>query len=218
MLDWPQRIVLVRHGQSEGNAALLDDNSFCDKANYKFSLTQKGQQEARRAGSRIREKFGPFDGYFCSTFKRSQETLLHMYPGITPIPMIDARLNELWRGIWHTMSKEDVRRLYPREEEIRQREGEYHYRPPGGQNVPDLEVMIHSFLLSLRIEWTGKAVLVLAHGNWMLAFWRIVLNRLAEDFEQRYQKDKYKNGAYAWYENIHSSLILQEDNVSYSYE
>ncbi|OGF63106.1 hypothetical protein A2926_00635 [Candidatus Giovannonibacteria bacterium RIFCSPLOWO2_01_FULL_44_40] len=211
-MKWPKRVVLVRHGESEGNVRSPDDISFDDKANHEFALTEKGKQQARLTGKYVRAKYGEFDSYFCSTFRRTQETLSLLCP--ESVPVIDSRLNELWRGIWHTMSKEKVLTLYPEEASIREREGEYHYRPPGGQSCQDVEVMIHSFIHCLRADYVNKNVLISAHGNWMLLFWRIMLNRQPSEFESRYKGNKYKNCALAIYERVGESLCLVGDNVT----
>ena len=210
-MNWPKRVVLVRHGESEGNVKSSDDISFDDKANHEFALTEKGKKSAQQIGEYLQQKYGDFDTYFCSTFRRTQETLSLAYPQVVPI--IDPRLNELWRGIWHTMSKESVLALYPEEARIREREGEYHYRPPGGQNCQDVEAMIYSFLQTIRADHADKTVLISAHGNWMLLFWRIMLNQHPKEFESRYKKGKYKNCAIVVYENNGTCLQLVCDNV-----
>lgn len=210
-MNWPKRVVLVRHGESEGNVRSPNDTSFDNKANHEFALTKKGAQQAQLTGKYVQAKYGKFDSYFCSTFRRTQETLSFLYPEV--VPVIDSRLNELWRGVWHTMPKKKVLALYPEESHIRDREGEYHYRPPGGQSCQDVEVMIHSFIHCLRIDYTDKNVLISAHGNWMLLFWRVILNRQPSEFESRYKGSKYKNCALAIYERDGEALHLVGDNV-----
>lgn len=206
-MDWPARIVLVRHAESEENVVSSDDSSFGEKANHAFALTSRGRRQAEAASAYL-ARYGIFDAYFCSTYQRTRETLWLMYPEVSPV--IDSRLNELWRGIWHTMPRERIAQLYPEEIHIREREGEYHYRPPGGQNCQDVEVMIHSFIHSLRIDYAGKNVFISAHGNWMLLFWRIMLNREAGEFETR---ERYKNCALSVYERNGNAMQLVTDNM-----
>ena len=111
------------------------------------------------------------------------------------------------------MSKEKVLTLYPEEARIRDREGEYHYRPPGGQSCQDVEVMIHSFIQYVRADHADKTVLISAHGNWMLLFWRIMLNRPPSEFESRYEGGKYKNCAISVYEGDGKTIHLVGDNI-----
>lgn len=210
-MNWPKRVVLVRHGESEGNIKSPNDISFNNKANHEFVLTDKGKQQALIAGKYLREKYGEFDSYFCSTFRRTQETLSLLYPEVSPI--VDSRLNEWWRGIWHTMSPEKILTLYPEEHLIRKREGEYHYRPPGGQSCQDVELMIHSFIQSLGSDYLDKTVLISAHGKWMLLFWRIILNRHPREVESRFKESGYKNCTIVTYESDGKTLNLVGEKV-----
>ena len=211
-MDLPRRIVVVRHGESEGNVVALENVHLINKPNHSFSLTENGKAQASRTGEYLRQRFGGFDSYFCSTYKRTQETLGILFPGVDRI--IDSRLNEISRGVWNTMPRDVVRKLHPKEEDISETEGSYHYRALGGQNCPDVELGVYSLLDSLRINHSDESVLIAGHGNWMVCFWRVVLNKTAEEYQVRYATDKYKNAAYAIYEREGKSLCLVEDNVS----
>jgi len=54
----PKRIILVRHGQSEGNEDSLNYETIPD---YALNLTPKGQEQAVGAGKEILSIIG--DGY-----------------------------------------------------------------------------------------------------------------------------------------------------------
>lgn len=192
-MSWPSQIVIVRHAESEGNAKTPTDSSFRNKANHSFSLTDEGRKQAKITGNYLKEKYGRFDVYICSTFKRTQETLSVMYPEVTPV--IDSRLDEMWRGIWHTMTEEEVAKYYPEERRIWDREGWYHYRAPGGQNGQDVELIICSFLYHLREFFGGKRILVVGHGTWMIFLWRILFNHSVAEAEAKYKSNKYKNAS-----------------------
>jgi broad specificity phosphatase PhoE len=208
----PKRIVIVRHGESEGNVVAWENVHLINKPNHAFSLTENGRVQAKRTGEYLRQRFGSFDSYFCSTYKRTQETLDILFPGVDR--NIDSRLNEISRGVWNTMPKDVVNELHPRERLIGDSEGTYHYRAFGGQNCPDVEMGVYSFLDSLRINHSDESVLVSGHGNWMRCFWRVALNKTAEDYEIKYATDKYKNAAYSIYERDGKSLRLVEDNIA----
>jgi broad specificity phosphatase PhoE len=212
MFTLPKRIVLVRHGESEGNVVSLEAVVHLGNIpNHAFRLTAKGKDQAEKTGKYLQERFGSFDAYFCSTYTRTQETLALMYPSVSP--KVDSRLNEISRGVWNTMSKDVVNAQYPQEEQTGGVEGSYHYRALGGQNCPDVEQGIYSFLDSLTIQHSDESVLVAAHGNWMMCFWRVVLNKYAKEYEVRYATDKYKNAAFSLYERHGKSFALVEDNV-----
>lgn len=74
----PRRIILVRHGQSEGN---VDEGAYTRVADPRIRLTEKGKQEAEQCGVRIREmieKDGADDWkvyFYVSPYQRTIETL-----------------------------------------------------------------------------------------------------------------------------------------------
>lgn len=58
----PQRIVLIRHGESEGN---VDDTVYEREPDHALALTPRGQQQAAEAGIALRSTFGdePISAY-----------------------------------------------------------------------------------------------------------------------------------------------------------
>jgi hypothetical protein len=74
----PRRIILVRHGQSEGN---VDESVYTRVADPKIGLTEKGLAEALECGREIKElieqdKAGDWKVYFyVSPYRRTLETL-----------------------------------------------------------------------------------------------------------------------------------------------
>ncbi|XWS61737.1 hypothetical protein CRYUN_Cryun07bG0151500 [Craigia yunnanensis] len=77
----PRRIILLRHGQCEGN---VDESVYTRVADPKIVLTEKGKTEAEECGWRIREmieKDGATDWkvyFYVSPYKRTLETLQHL--------------------------------------------------------------------------------------------------------------------------------------------
>jgi broad specificity phosphatase PhoE len=51
----PNRIILVRHGESEGN---VDKNHYLTIPDYALNLTLDGIEQARQAGNEIKEIIG----------------------------------------------------------------------------------------------------------------------------------------------------------------
>ncbi|XP_060182638.1 phosphoglycerate mutase-like protein AT74 [Lycium barbarum] len=51
----PKRIILVRHGESEGN---VDKNVYATVPDHKVQLTKKGKEQAKKAGELIRGVVG----------------------------------------------------------------------------------------------------------------------------------------------------------------
>ncbi|MCX6744338.1 MAG: histidine phosphatase family protein [Candidatus Parcubacteria bacterium] len=209
-MGWPKRIVMVRHAESEGNARGRDDESLEQIPNFKFHLTEKGIAQAQATGKYLREKFGDFKALFTSTYLRTQETLAAMY-GIVPF-VIDSRLNEHWRGIWHTMPKQMISEFYPQEERIAKREGWYHHRAPGGQACQDVELAIHSFNADLREFYANENVLIVCHGSWMILYARVIQQLSLAEAEHRHREKFYQNASITIYEGIGNELRVTLEN------
>lgn len=77
----PHRIILVRHGQSEGN---VDESVYTRIADPKIALTDKGKVEAEKCGNRIRELIEKDNVpnwkvyFYVSPYRRTLETLKNL--------------------------------------------------------------------------------------------------------------------------------------------
>lgn len=68
----PQRIVLVRHGESEGNA---DDTVYEREPDHALRLTATGLRQAGETGALLRERFGQEQvSVYISPYRRTHET------------------------------------------------------------------------------------------------------------------------------------------------
>jgi len=191
-------IIFVRHGQSIGNVRGLDDESLVDTPNYLFGISEQGQFESRQAGEILRNLKLSWDQSFISTYLRTKQTwdgMKSVFPTGLAEPIIDSRLNEWWRGIWHTMNKDDIVKYFPLEFGISKREGWYHYRAPGGQAGQDVELQIYSFLTDF-VSGTysdAKTILVVGHGKWAILFWRIMTGATVDEAEEKLKNNPFGN-------------------------
>ncbi|MDO8669022.1 MAG: histidine phosphatase family protein [Candidatus Buchananbacteria bacterium] len=201
-----KKIIFVRHGESEGNAKGLDDSSLIDVPNYGFVLSERGYEQARLAGGKLRELGLSWDRAFISTYLRTRQTwwgINDAYPICSHAPIIDSRLNEWWRGIWHTMNRTDIDKYYPLEDHIKAREGWYHYRAPGGQSGQDVELQIYSFLSDFMYGpyKKFKKILIVGHGQWAILFWRILTGATVEEAENRKKFKPFGNCSITIFDN-----------------
>src|SRR6185436_45967 len=134
--------------------------------------TERGREQATITGQYLRDRFDEFNIYYVSYYNRSKETMALLFPDAKVYE--DPRLAEGQRGIWHTMTKEQVQKQFPDEYARKEREGLYHYRPWGGENWPDIELRIHSFMGTLSRDYEGQKVIVVVHGHWLILFQRLV--------------------------------------------
>lgn len=212
-MNYPRRIIAVRHGQSIGNVESHGALIARGIPNHRFALTALGVEQAKKTGIYLKSRFGLFDIHRCSTFLRTQQTLANICPDVEAYQ--DARLNEHFCGPWHTMGRDLTLKYLPWEDEVQNREGYFHYRAPGGLSFPDLEVSLHGLLLELRIDAPGKDVLLVTHGGTMLALWRMLTRGTIEDFERKRKDDCYRNCEIAIFESNQDGMRHVEDVVEH---
>jgi len=171
-LKWPKKLVVVRHAQSELNLAqdILEDDleGLLEKQkkvrDADILLSDKGILQAEKTGQYLSKK-EKFDVCFSSPYTRTLQTAEGIISQFEKTVKIykDNRLREKEFGRLHGFETEEIRRRYPEEFEDRKRDGKYWYRLPRGENYPDVEARIHSFLDKLVRDYGGQRVLVVTH-------------------------------------------------------
>jgi 2,3-bisphosphoglycerate-dependent phosphoglycerate mutase len=156
-------LVFVRHGQSEWNLKNLF-TGWKDPG-----LTERGIEEARTAGRRLKERGLQFDIAFTSALGRAQHTLELMLEelGQPHLKVVaDAALNERHYGELTGLNKDDARARWGEEQVLKWRRS-YDVAPPGGESLKDtLARALPYYIRHIQPEvLSGKRVLVSAHGN-----------------------------------------------------
>lgn len=154
-------LVLVRHGESQWNL----ENRFTGWTD--IALTDKGRDEARRAGEKIRHIH--FDQAYTSVLQRATETLdiILKVIGQEGIPVAyDRALNERHYGDLQGLNKAETAEKFGKEQ-VHVWRRSYDVAPPGGESLKDtaartLPYFETHILPDLR---AGRNVLVSAHGN-----------------------------------------------------
>ena len=187
----PIDLVLVRHGQSEGNLAKrrseAGDHSaftkeFRRRHSASFRLTIKGREQAQQAGEFLRKEFTgegiAFDRYYTSDYLRAMETA-----GGLELP------NASWyRDFYLTERDWGELDIYPEDErerkfmvELRRRKVEpFFWKPPNGESFAELSLRIDRVLHTLHRECSDKRVIIVCHGEVMRAF-QVRLERLSQE-------------------------------------
>ena len=156
-------LVLVRHGQSEWNAKNLF-TGWKDPG-----LTEKGSEEAMRAGAQIKEQEIDFSVMYTSVLKRAQitgQSILEVI-GQTNIPVIkDQALNERDYGDLAGLNKDDARKQWG-EEQVHIWRRSFDMPPPNGESLKDTAERVLPYfkehIMPKVIQ--GSSILVAAHGN-----------------------------------------------------
>jgi broad specificity phosphatase PhoE len=213
-MGWPKLLVLVRHAESEGNVRTVEEKTAFDVATYAYDLTERGRQQALITGHYLKERFGSFDTYYTSYYRRAVSTMNLMFPEAKIYE--DPRLAEAQFGIWHIMTRAQIEVQFPAELARREREGLYHYRPWGGENWPDIELRIHSFLGTLSRDYEDQKVLAVVHGHWTVLFQRLIHHYSIEETIRKYESGIFENTSVTIYEGStidgKSRLLLKEEN------
>jgi 2,3-bisphosphoglycerate-dependent phosphoglycerate mutase len=170
-------LVLTRHGESEWNLKNLF-TGWKDPG-----LTDKGVEEARRAGRQLRELGLAFDIAYTSALSRAQRTLSLILdeigqPNLETIR--DWRLNERDYGDLSGLNKAETAAKYG-DEQVHIWRRSYDVPPPGGESLKDTVARVLPYYVSeiLPRVMRGERVLVAAHGNSLRAL-AMVLDRLDE--------------------------------------
>lgn len=170
-------LVLTRHGESEWNLKNLF-TGWKDPG-----LTDKGVDEARRAGRQLKALGLSFDIAYTSALSRAQRTLTLILkeigqPGLETIR--DFRLNERDYGDLSGLNKAETAAKYG-DEQVHVWRRSYDVPPPNGESLKDTVARVLPYYVSeiLPRVMRGERVLVAAHGNSLRAL-AMVLDRLDE--------------------------------------
>lgn len=168
-------LILVRHGQSEWNLK----NLFTGWRDP--DLTEKGIEEAKAAGQRLKAKGIKADIAFTSALIRAQNTLKYILGelGQQDLETIrDQALNERDYGDLSGLNKDDARAKWG-EEQVHIWRRSYDVPPPGGESLRDTGARVWPYYMTeiLPRVLRGETVLVVAHGNSLRSL-AMVLDRL----------------------------------------
>jgi len=214
----PIDLVLVRHGQSEGNLANQfsyagDKRGFTEafkaRPSWTWRLTDNGVWQAEAAGEWIRAKVWhregnefvkKFDRSYVSFFLRAMETAGHL--GLGGHWLQELYLRERDWGQLDVMSQQERLTDFAREMNRRERDGIF-FAPPGGESMAQLCLRIDRVLHTLHRECSDMQVIIVCHAEVMRAFQlrleRMSLKRFTELMTSEVDTDKIFNGGILHY-------------------
>ncbi|CAJ1960914.1 unnamed protein product [Sphenostylis stenocarpa] len=146
----PKRIILVRHGESQGNN---DPAAYDTTPDHRIQLTHHGIAQARLAGARMRGLISGDDSpnwrvyFYVSPYTRTRSTLREIGRSFSKKRVIgvreECRIREQDFGNFQVQDRMNVIK------ETRQRFGRFFYRFPEGESAADVFDRVSSFLESL---------------------------------------------------------------------
>jgi len=190
---WPERLFLVRHGESAGNVArdaaeaagvpLIEISG----RDVDVPLSELGQRQAKALGrwyAAQPENERP-SVVLSSPYARAVQTAalivenanLH-HAGVARV--VDERLREKEFGALNRLTKAGIRAKHPEEWERRSELGKFYYRPPGGESWCDVILRLRSVVDHVQLQYRGERVLIVSHQVVVLCF-RYLLERMTEE-------------------------------------
>ncbi|MBP6856374.1 MAG: histidine phosphatase family protein [Candidatus Pacebacteria bacterium] len=210
MGNMPKNLILVRHGQSEGNAVQKefensgDDRFFSEEFlslhESQYALTELGIEQAKKAGRwLIENELDSFDRYYVSNNVRALQTAAYL--GLKNASWYnDFNLRERDGGLFHTITPSKRDESYADQQKFYNTQP-FLFRPPQGESIADVCQRVQKVLETLARECGGKNVIIVCHGHVMRTF-RIVLERMSLD-----KANKYLSGTEEWARVPNCSII-----------
>ncbi|CAI9766219.1 unnamed protein product [Fraxinus pennsylvanica] len=189
----PKRIILVRHGESEGNQ---DEEVLEYVPNYKIKLSSKGIEQAQNVGSKIKKLVSENENwkvsFYVSPSQRTKQTLERIIGEKFPEDNViglkeECKLREQHFGNFQELEKrKKIKRT-------RNRYGKFFYRVPDGESSADVYDRVSSFIENLWREMETNRInndpsdelnlIIVSHGLTILLFLMKWFDWTVEQFE-----------------------------------
>jgi broad specificity phosphatase PhoE len=183
----PERIFIVRHGQSIGN---VNKSVYKTIPDYALELTDLGKQQATDVGIRLWEIIeGSSIQFYVSPFWRTRQTYLGIRKSFSANICKfyeDPRLREQEWG--NRVDEDGMSRFDEKIEEYRDSYGHFYYRfRDGGESCADVFDRVSDFMSTLFRDFQKKDfprnVVIVTHGMTMRLFLMRWFHSSVEEFE-----------------------------------
>lgn len=166
---WPDRLLVVRHGESAGNVARVEaeaaqlERIALDTRDVDVPLSDLGKRQAEALGACLAED--PPTVVWVSPYLRAQQTaeLALSAAGLSLPVVVDERLREREFGVLDGLTRKGIEAQWPQESARRAAIGKFYHRPPGGESWTDALLRVRSALGDMRHDCAGERVLLVAH-------------------------------------------------------
>ena len=199
-MSMPLDLYVIRHGESEANvivqAGEQGDNSLYTQDNVtvpdrSWRLTATGRKQADCIGRWLVSQQQLFDRYMVSPYVRTRETAATM-----ALPKAKWEENRVLRerswGEINTITKDEFKNNYARHWNFKNTDPLY-WRPPAGESIADVaEDRVHNILTSLSRKSDSESVVMVTHGDFMLALMLTIEDLADEEFLHRADSDDWK--------------------------
>lgn len=189
---WPERLWIVRHGESAGNVArdAADAAGLAridiGERDVDVPLSPLGARQSDALGrwfAALPEGERP-EVVLTSPYRRALRTAeLVVDAGRLPVErsdfVVDERLREKEFGVLDRLTRSGITELHPEQAEFRRLLGKFYHRPPGGESWCDVILRLRSALDTVSLHHGGRRVLIVGHQVVVLCL-RYLLEGLTE--------------------------------------
>lgn len=190
---WPERLWLVRHGQSQGNIArdAAEEAGLAEidikTRDVDVPLSDLGHRQADAVGrwfASFPDQERP-EVLLSSPYLRARQTAEAiraagaLAPGARSITL-DERLREREFGVFDGLTPVGIAQRFPEEAAHRAKLGKFYHRAPGGESWADVILRLRSMLNTINLQYSGRRVLVIGHQVVVMCM-RYILENLTED-------------------------------------
>jgi probable phosphoglycerate mutase len=189
---WPEKLWIVRHGQSAGNvardAAAEAGLTTIDigMRDVDVPLSPLGERQAQALGrwfASLAEAQKP-EIVLSSPYVRARQTARAICEaggivGEGRPPIVDERLREREFGIFDRLTTAGIQERYPEHAEHRALLGKFYHRAPGGESWADVILRLRGALDTVSLHYADRRVLIVCHQVVVLCL-RYILEEMDE--------------------------------------
>lgn len=188
---WPEKLWIVRHGQSAGNVARDRAQAAghhridIDIRDMDVPLSELGHRQAKALGdwfAALPTSERP-EVVLSSPYLRALQTAREICDagGVVDAhePVTDERLREREFGIFDRLTTAGIREKYPELAEHRALLGKFYHRAPGGESWADVILRLRGALDTISLHHADRRVLIVCHQAVVLCL-RYILEGMDE--------------------------------------
>lgn len=193
----PKNLIIVRHGQSEGNIAnrksrrgdhsAFENDDFAKRDSSHYRLTDLGVIQAQKADEYIKTLGLDFWRHYSSNFLRARETA-----ALLDMPDSNWYLsNELVERSWGDLdAMSDPERKLKFGDALNKRHQEaWFWRPPQGESLAGVSTRVRDILGTIHRESEGDNCVIVCHGETMSVIRSDLERWTPQDFAKNFKNE-----------------------------
>lgn len=182
------KLLITRHGQSEGN---VNQSVYFKMPDWSVPLTEKGKEQANKVGVEIYNNIiDSNDTYNCllvySSYTRAKQTTEIIEKQLTRPRRFAFPCKKFETPLIREREWGDLREEYETYKTREEREHlfDFYRRPNGGESFADCHQRAFIFLNWLKTQAADDTAVIVSHGEFIKTMLMIIDNVSVEDFDR----------------------------------